>query len=53
VLYRFNTGGPIGAGIVSYELNGKQYVAVMSGRPSRFWTDQNPGAPTMFVFALP
>jgi hypothetical protein len=28
-------------------------VAVMSGRPSRFWTDQNPGAPTMFVFALP
>jgi alcohol dehydrogenase (cytochrome c) len=53
VLYRFNTGGPIGAGIVSYELGGKQYVAVMSGRPSRFWTDQNPGAPTMFLFALP
>jgi alcohol dehydrogenase (cytochrome c) len=53
VLYRFNTGGPIGGGIVSYEVGGKQYVAVMSGRPSRFWTDQNPGAPTMFVFALP
>lgn len=53
VLYRFNTGGPIGAGIVSYEVNGKQYIAVMSGRPSRFWTDQNPGAPTMFLFALP
>ena len=53
VLYRFNTGGPIGAGIVTYELGGKQYVAVMSGRPSRFWTDQNPGAPTMFLFALP
>jgi alcohol dehydrogenase (cytochrome c) len=53
LLYRFNTGGPIGAGIVTYELDGKQYVAVMSGRPSRFWTDQFPGAPTMFLFALP
>ena len=53
VLYRFNTGGPIGAGIVTYQLDGKQYVAVMSGRPSRFWVDQNPGAPTMFLFALP
>ena len=53
VLYKFNTGGPIGAGIVTYELNGKQYIAVMSGRPSRFWVDQNPGAPTMFLFALP
>lgn len=53
VLYRFNTGGPMGAGIVSYEIGGKQYVAAMSGRPSRFWTDQNPGAPTMFLFALP
>jgi len=52
VLYRFNTGGPIGAGIVTYEIAGKQYVAVMSGRPSRFWVDQNPGAPTMFLFAL-
>lgn len=53
VLYRFNTGGPIGAGIVSYELGGKQYVAAMSGRPSQFWVDQNPGAPTMFLFSLP
>lgn len=53
LLYQFNTGGPIGAGIVTYELNGKEYVAVMSGRPSRFWVDQNPGAPTMFLFALP
>jgi alcohol dehydrogenase (cytochrome c) len=53
VLYRFNTGGPIGGGIVTYELGGKQYIAIASGRPSRFWIDQNPGAPTMFIFALP
>ena len=53
VLYRFNTGGPIGGGIVSYEVKGKQYVAVTSGRPSPFWVDQDSGAPTVFLFALP
>ncbi len=30
-LYRFNTGGPIAGGVVTYEQNGKQYVAVASG----------------------
>jgi alcohol dehydrogenase (cytochrome c) len=30
-LYRFNTGGPIAGGIVTYETKGKQYVAVASG----------------------
>jgi alcohol dehydrogenase (cytochrome c) len=53
ILYRFNTGGPIGGGIITYQLDGKQYLAVMSGRPSRLWVDQNPGAPTVFLFALP
>ena len=53
VLYRFNTGGPIGGGIVTYEVKGKQYVAVTSGRPSPFWVDQNSGSPTVFLFALP
>jgi alcohol dehydrogenase (cytochrome c) len=51
-LYRFNTGGPIGGGIVSYEVKGKQYVAVMSGRPSPLWTVGDPGSPTAFVFAI-
>jgi PQQ-dependent dehydrogenase (methanol/ethanol family) len=52
-LYRFNTGGPIGAGVVTYEIDGRQYVAVASGSPSSFWVDRNPGTPTVFVFALP
>jgi len=52
-LYRFNTGGPIGGGVVSYEVRGKQYIAVMSGRPSPFWTGAHAGSPTAFVFALP
>jgi alcohol dehydrogenase (cytochrome c) len=29
--YRFNTGGPIAGGVITYERGGKQYVAVASG----------------------
>jgi alcohol dehydrogenase (cytochrome c) len=53
VLYKFNTGGAIGGGVVTYEENGKQYIAVMSGRPSAFWVSEIAGSPTVFVFALP
>jgi len=52
-LYRFNTGGPIGGGIVSYEVDGTQYIAVMSGNPSPYWYSEYSGSPTAFVFALP
>ncbi len=31
VIYRFNTGGPIAGGVVTYESKGKQYIAVASG----------------------
>jgi alcohol dehydrogenase (cytochrome c) len=51
--YRFNTGGPIGGGIVTYQIGGRQFIAVASGSPSSFWVDQNPGSPTVFVFAIP
>ena len=51
VLYRFNTGGSIGGGVVSYELDGKQYVAVMSGVVSGFFGGT--GLPTVIVFGLP
>jgi alcohol dehydrogenase (cytochrome c) len=53
VLYRFNTGGPMGGGIVTYAVAGKQYVAAVSGSPSNFWTLGNPGSPTVVVFSLP
>jgi alcohol dehydrogenase (cytochrome c) len=53
VLYRFNTGGPMGGGIVTYAIGGKQYVAVASGRPSQLWMAEHPGTPTVFLFALP
>jgi alcohol dehydrogenase (cytochrome c) len=52
VLYRFNTGGPMGGGVVTYTAGGKQYVAVASGSPSNFWVAGNPGAPTIVVFTL-
>ena len=37
VLYRFNTGGSIGGGVISYALDGKQYVATTSGTVSAFF----------------
>jgi alcohol dehydrogenase (cytochrome c) len=51
VLYRFNTGGAIGGGVISYLAGGRQYVATTSGRAG-FWFGQA-GSATVFVFALP
>lgn len=54
VLSRFQTGGPVGAGVVSYAVDGRQYVAVGSGDPSILdWRLEHEGAPTVLVFALP
>ena len=51
-LYRFNTGGPINGGVITYAVNGKQYVAVMAGNATSFW-QARPGFSTAIVFALP
>jgi alcohol dehydrogenase (cytochrome c) len=52
VLYRFNTGGSVAGGVISYEIDKKQYAAAMSGGMTGFW--QKPGgSATVFVFALP
>jgi len=53
VRYRFNTGGAIGAGVVTYEVGGTQYVAIGSGRPSSYWNKARPGSPTIVIFSLP
>jgi len=37
VLYRFKTGGAMSGGIVTYQVGGKQYVAVTSGAATFFW----------------
>jgi alcohol dehydrogenase (cytochrome c) len=51
VLYRFNTGGSIGGGVISYALDGKQYVATTSGTVSAFFGGS--GLPAVVIFALP
>jgi alcohol dehydrogenase (cytochrome c) len=50
-LYRFNTGGVIGGGVVTYSVKGRQYVAVMSGNTS-FHPYKAAGAATVLVFGL-
>ena len=52
VLYRFNVGGPLNGGIITYAINGKQYVAVNSGTASGFWRVPRSSA-TVLLFALP
>jgi alcohol dehydrogenase (cytochrome c) len=52
VLYRFNTGGAMNGGVVTYSIEGKQYVAVATGSASAFWKVA-PGSSTIIIFALP
>jgi alcohol dehydrogenase (cytochrome c) len=49
VLYRFNTGGSIGGGVITYALDGKQYVAATSGMVSAFFGGS--GLPAVVIFA--
>jgi alcohol dehydrogenase (cytochrome c) len=49
-LYRFNTGGTVGGGVLTYELNGKQYVATTSGLVSGFFGGS--GTSSIIIFAL-
>lgn len=51
-IYSYFTGGPIGGGISTYEVDGKQYVAVASGNASRTWTPNAEPASTVFIFGL-
>ena len=50
VLYRFNTGGSIGGGVISYALHSKQYVATTSGTVSAFFGGS--GLPAVVIFAV-
>jgi alcohol dehydrogenase (cytochrome c) len=47
-LYNFNTGGPIAGGVITYEREGKQYVAVASGNSGG--SIPLKGSPTVVVF---
>jgi alcohol dehydrogenase (cytochrome c) len=53
VVYRFNTGGPIGGGVITYQVEGKQYIATTSGATNtRLWRTP-PASSTIVVFSLP
>ena len=52
VLYRFNGGGSITGGVISYAVDNKQYVAAVSGMAAAFWQTA-PGSMTLIVFSLP
>lgn len=52
ILYRFHTGGALSGGIATYEVEGRQYVAVTSGGMTPFWQRKG-GSSTIFIFALP
>jgi len=63
VLWRFQTGSGVNQGPITYEVGGKQYIAVASGRlvgpPSfmgetgkKLLSETTEGA-TLFVFELP
>jgi alcohol dehydrogenase (cytochrome c) len=51
VLYRFNTGAAISGGIVTYQVAGKQYLAVTAGTATKFW-NVPPASSTIVIFSL-
>jgi alcohol dehydrogenase (cytochrome c) len=52
VLYRHDTGGRMNGGVVTYSINGKQYIAVATGTANPFWAVL-PGPNSIVAFALP
>ncbi|HVY05610.1 MAG TPA: PQQ-binding-like beta-propeller repeat protein [Burkholderiales bacterium] len=52
VKYRYSGGGSIIGGVISYAVDGKQYVAAVSGNAAGFWLGPQ-GSMTVTVFALP
>jgi alcohol dehydrogenase (cytochrome c) len=50
-IYQFQTGGPIAGGVVTYAVNGKQYVAVAAGNVSLI-PGNRPGNPSIVVFGF-
>jgi alcohol dehydrogenase (cytochrome c) len=52
LLFRFATGGAVAAGISTYAVAGKQYIAVPSGNSSRDSASAT-GSATLEIFSLP
>lgn len=50
--FRFNGGSSIVGGVISFAVDGKQYVTAVSGMAGAFWQAQ-PGSMMLTVFAVP
>jgi len=53
MLWRHDTDQPIGGGVITYAVNGKQYVAVASGMRSKIGWQVDSTPAKVVVFALP
>ncbi len=53
ILFRYNTGQPVGGGVVTYSAAGRQYVAVASGLDAPITWQTKSSAATVVVLALP
>ncbi len=51
-LYSVDTGAPLNGGIITYAVDGRQFVAVAAGAASSIWLDR-PAKASIQVFALP
>ena len=52
VLWKQNTGAPVGGGVITYLARNKQYVAIAAGITSMSWQTKA-GNANVVVFALP
>ncbi|MDE2461861.1 MAG: c-type cytochrome, partial [Gammaproteobacteria bacterium] len=52
ILLKYNSGGSMAGGVITYAVNGRQYVAFTSGNVSRMGTFNTTGSPMMVVMAL-
>ncbi len=53
ILFRYNTGQPVGGGVITYSAGGKQYVAVASGLDAPMTWQTKSSAATVVVLGLP
>lgn len=52
VLWRHHSGKPVGGGIVSYSVNGRQYIAVADGMSNVLWPTK-PTPARIVIYRLP
>lgn len=53
IAHSLNLGAPIGGGIVTYEANGKQYIAVSSGRAAIAFPAPASRDASVSIYSLP